>query len=124
MQATNEKVIQVRGGFGKLAQNLALLLFATGLLIAGPVLAESTRADEWLWLILFGLLTLAAAIVSLCGHFTLQPNEARVLMLFGDYRGTVRESGFYWTNPFYTKTRISLRARNFDGATIKVIGEL
>ena len=41
----------------------------------------------------------------LIGHFTLQPNEARVLILFGGYHGTVRDSGFYWANPFYTRVR-------------------
>ena len=54
-------------------------------------------------------------IVTLAGLFTLQPNEARVLILFGKYVGTVRASGFFWANPFYSKKRVSLRARNFDG---------
>lgn len=48
---------------------------------------------------------LVAAIVSLSGHFTLQPNEARLLILFGSYKGTVRRSGFYWANPFYSRVR-------------------
>jgi regulator of protease activity HflC (stomatin/prohibitin superfamily) len=50
----------------------------------------------------------------------LQPNEARVLILFGEYKGTVRESGFWWTNPFMTKLRLSLRSRNLEGAKLKV----
>ena len=54
------------------------------------------------------------------GFFTLEPNEARVLTLFGKYKGTARTAGFSWTNPLYTKTRISLRSRNFDGETLKV----
>ncbi len=54
------------------------------------------------------------------GHFTLQPNEARVLILFGAYKGTVRTSGFLWTNPLYTKRRISLRSRNLNGQKLKV----
>jgi regulator of protease activity HflC (stomatin/prohibitin superfamily) len=54
------------------------------------------------------------------GFFTLQPNEARVLVLFGEYRGTVRESGFHWTNPFMKKMPISLRARNLNGEKLKV----
>jgi regulator of protease activity HflC (stomatin/prohibitin superfamily) len=59
-------------------------------------------------------------IVTLAGLFTLQPNEARVLILFGKYVGTVRASGFFWANPFYSKKRVSLRARNFDGQQLKV----
>jgi regulator of protease activity HflC (stomatin/prohibitin superfamily) len=67
-------------------------------------------------------LLLLAAIVSLFGYFTLQPNEGRVLILFGDYQGTVRQSGFWWANPLYTRSRgkISLRARNFNSERLKV----
>ncbi len=54
------------------------------------------------------------------GFFTLQPNEGRVLILFGAYQGTVRESGWRWTNPLNTKKRISLRARNLNGDKLKV----
>ena len=54
------------------------------------------------------------------GYFTLQPNEARVLILFGAYRGTVRVSGWHWTNPLNTKLRISLRARNLESERLKV----
>jgi regulator of protease activity HflC (stomatin/prohibitin superfamily) len=49
--------------------------------------------------------------VSLTGHFTLQPNEARLLILFGSYKGTVRRSGFYWANPFYSRFRGRTYAR-------------
>lgn len=59
-------------------------------------------------------------IVLAVGFFTLQPNEAAVLVLFGKYVGTVKESGFHWANPFYLKKKISLRRRNMNGATIKV----
>jgi regulator of protease activity HflC (stomatin/prohibitin superfamily) len=54
------------------------------------------------------------------GFMTLQPNEARVLILFGAYKGTVRRSGFHWTNPFYSKKKISLRMRNLNGDRLKV----
>jgi regulator of protease activity HflC (stomatin/prohibitin superfamily) len=47
----------------------------------------------------------ALAILLFCGLFTLQPNEARVLILFGSYHGTVRQSGFFWANPFYSRAR-------------------
>ncbi len=57
----------------------------------------------------------------LCGgFFTLQPNEARVLILFGNYQGTCRDTGFRWTNPLNTKVRLSLRLRNLNGAKLKV----
>jgi regulator of protease activity HflC (stomatin/prohibitin superfamily) len=55
--------------------------------------------------------------------FTLQPNEAAVLILFGDYKGTVRKSGWHYANPFYTKKKISLRSRNLNGEKLKVNDE-
>jgi regulator of protease activity HflC (stomatin/prohibitin superfamily) len=51
------------------------------------------------------LLAIAAGIIALFGYFSLQPNEARVLILFGTYKGTVRKSGFHWANPFYSRSR-------------------
>lgn len=54
------------------------------------------------------------------GLFMVAPNEAKVLQLFGDYVGTVREPGLHWANPFFTKTKVSTRIRNFDSDTLKV----
>jgi regulator of protease activity HflC (stomatin/prohibitin superfamily) len=54
------------------------------------------------------------------GFFTVNPNGSKVLVLFGAYKGTVKENGFHWANPFFTKERISLRARNFDSERVKV----
>ena len=59
-------------------------------------------------------------IVVCVGFFTLQPNMAAVLVLFGKYKGTVTRSGFGWANPFLSKIKISLRARNLNGERIKV----
>jgi regulator of protease activity HflC (stomatin/prohibitin superfamily) len=64
----------------------------------------------------FGLL----AFIGLGGFFTLQPNESAVFTLFGAYRGTTRQNGFLWANPFYRKLKISLRARNLNGEKLKV----
>ncbi len=54
------------------------------------------------------------------GFFTLQPNEAAVLLLFGAYKGSVRQSGFHWANPFFQKMKVSLRTRNFNTDKLKV----
>ena len=59
-------------------------------------------------------------IVFLPGFFLVDPNNSMVLVLFGKYIGTVKENGFFWANPFYSKKSISLRARNFDSDKIKV----
>lgn len=53
-------------------------------------------------------------LLGLTGLMAISPNEARVLLLFGDYKGTVRQSGFFWVNPFFSKKKISLRVRNFE----------
>src|SRR4051812_43942947 len=69
---------------------------------------------------LVGLAMVFGAILVLKGNFVIGPNEARVLTFFGRYTGTVREAGLRWANPFATKREISLRARNFETAKIKV----
>jgi len=59
-------------------------------------------------------------IVCLFGFFIVNPNEGRVMQLFGDYKGTVKTAGLRWANPFYSKRHISLRVRNFEGGHLKV----
>jgi regulator of protease activity HflC (stomatin/prohibitin superfamily) len=58
--------------------------------------------------------------VMFAGFFTLQPNESAVFTLFGAYKGTTRQNGFLWANPFYRKLKVSLRARNLNGEKLKV----
>lgn len=77
--------------------------------------------------ILFGLTKSPVFIIPIVlglamapGFFFVNPNGSRVLVLFGKYIGTVRHNGFFWTNPFYTRKSISLRARNFDSERVKV----
>ena len=67
-----------------------------------------------------GLAMIVAGILSLAGCFVIGPNEARVLTFFGRYTGTVKDPGLRWANPFTMKRAISLRARNFETAKIKV----
>ena len=57
---------------------------------------------------------------SLSGFFTIDPNGSRVVTLFGKYKGTVKDNGFFWANPFFTKKYVSLRARNFESERVKV----
>jgi regulator of protease activity HflC (stomatin/prohibitin superfamily) len=65
-------------------------------------------------------LTTLAGFLGLFGFLAVQPNDARVLLLFGEYVGTVSQSGFYWVNPFYSKKKISLRVRNFETGSSNV----
>ena len=68
------------------------------------------------------LITVFAVLIILnsIGFTVINPNESVVMVLFGDYRGTAKENGFYWVNPFFARKKISLRARNFDSKPIKV----
>jgi regulator of protease activity HflC (stomatin/prohibitin superfamily) len=67
-----------------------------------------------------GLIVVIATAICCCGFFIVDPNRSRVLVLFGTYRGTAREPGFYWTNPFTRKKTVSLRAHNLNGQKLKV----
>ena len=108
-------------GWPMLVVNLALLIAGPIVLVHG--IRTSAANNEFSYQILAGVGLLILAIVSLSGHFTLQPNEARVLILFGSYQGTVRASGFFWANPFYTRVRaqipLSAGERNAEAANQK-----
>ena len=71
-------------------------------------------------LIIASSIALVLALFLLGGLFMVNPNEGRVLQLFGDYAGTARTAGLRWANPFYTKKRVSLRVRNFESSRLKV----
>lgn len=110
-----EKVVGVLNGWLMLAVSFGL--FAIGLW--GLFYME--RRDMEIWpTILLPVGAIVLSVVFCFGFFTLQPNEGRVLILFGSYQGTVRHSGFHWTNPFNRKLPISLRARNFQSDKLKV----
>ena len=70
------------------------------------------------------LILLPLALFIAPGFTMVQPNGSRVLLLFGKYIGTIKQNGYYWVNPFYTKKKISLRARNFDSERLKVNDKL
>ena len=59
-------------------------------------------------------------ILGCIGYFTQEPNEARVMIFFGKYKGTCRQTGYYWVNPFVSRKKLSLRIRNMDIEPIKV----
>jgi hypothetical protein len=100
-----EKATTGMSGFGVLAG--ALL----GLVVAGVLLRNSAGEPGRQWL---ALIVALASVGSSLGLFMVNPNEGRVLQLFGDYIGTVRSPGLRWANPLYSKRRVSLRVRNFE----------
>ena len=71
-------------------------------------------------LFVIGVLGVVKWFVLFAGYMQLEPNEARVMVFFGKYKGTFRETGFFWVNPFMNKKKLSLRARNLDVEPIKV----
>lgn len=71
-----------------------------------------------------GLVTGVIFLFLAAGFFINNPNESKVLILFGEYKGTVKDFGFFWANPFLIKKNVSLRARNLNGATLKVNDKL
>ena len=114
-----EKLVSVRSGWGILPLTILLFLAAVGG-VAWFIYTAAELNDPNPY-VLVGSLLIAGLAVFVCnGFFTLQPNEARVLILFGAYKGTVRNSGWNWTNPLNTKLRISLRSRNLEGERLKV----
>ena len=99
------------------------LLCSVALLIGGPWFTiHSLHAlkfeDGSGWAVVAGILMLIAGFISLFGYMAIAPNDSRVLLLFGEYKGSVRESGFFWVNPFFTKKKLSLRVRNFETGSI------
>lgn len=145
-QAHREIVVETHNGWTMLPLIVFLHVGSIALLIYS--IAKGVRLYEhplWTWFIL-AILGLVGSVICMMGFFTLQPNEARVLILFGAYQGTVRRSGFHWGNPFYsngpakaasegesrsghggkkglpsfTRYKISLRARNLNGEKLKV----
>jgi len=93
-----------------------LLLLAVGIV---TIVHGIQTQNPW-FIVGVGLPLFILSMLAAAGLFTVQPNQAVVLILFGTYVGTVRGSGWWWTNPFNTKKRISLRVRSLNGQTIKV----
>lgn len=105
-----EKLVKPSSGYAW----LFLLLAAAGLIIYAGIATA-----------LYGLIAVSVIpFVMMAGLIVIDPNESRVLILFGEYRGTVKENGFYFVNPFFVKKKISLRARNIDSTPIKVNDKL
>lgn len=102
------------------ANGALMLVVGLAAIVAGMlVLILSARDNSGLGVVL-GIATIFAGVVLLIGLFTVAPNEARVLQLFGDYVGTVRTPGLRWANPLYTKRKVSVRIRNFESSKLKV----
>jgi len=80
---------------------------------------QFAREDEWAG-VLIPLLVLVIDLLCVGGFTVVNPNEAKVLVFFGTYVGTIKQSGLWWVNPFTRRRRVSLRVRNFESSKLKV----
>ena len=105
-----EKSFTARSGYLFLVIEFLLLVFA----IAG-------FASE---IVIPSILLMVSFILLAPGFMAVDPNQSYVLILFGAYKGTIKDNGFLWVNPFFVKKKFSLRARNFNSEPIKVNDKL
>src|SRR5690606_63207 len=101
------------GGGLALVLGLAGLLGGVGLAVSATAVSSAGAKAA---LIVGGILVVIAAFLTMCGLNMVAPGEARVVQLFGRYRGTIRQDGLRWVNPFTSRTKISTRVRNHETA--------
>ncbi len=109
----SEKPTNVISGYLMLASGIGI--FAAGIVIA--ILTSGLNNALLIWLSI--ILVLIGSLI-FAGLFVVNPNDAKVTVLFGNYVGSVRKNGFFWANPFFVKKKFSLRARNLSGDKLKV----
>ncbi len=113
MDKITEKRASKTNGF--IALFIVIALFALDIFLL--VLMVNTNDPSMLW---FFFPLALISFISFGGFMIVQPNESKVLMLFGKYTGTVKDSGFWWVNPFTVKKHVTLRIRNFNSERLKV----
>ncbi|OGU49887.1 MAG: hypothetical protein A2006_04995 [Ignavibacteria bacterium GWC2_35_8] len=113
MEKISEKSANKLNGFLMLFVLIALIVLDIYLLVNG--IKTDNIQVLWIFIPLIFVIILVSS-----GFVVVQPNNSRVLILFGKYTGTVRDSGFWWVNPFTLRKKISLRIRNFNSQKIKV----
>lgn len=116
-----KKDVKNEYAFDGMTLNGFVMLFVTLLLMFGSVgMGIWAGVEEVYALIGVAVVMFIASCIFWAGFLMLEPNEARVLLFFGKYKGTFIRTGYYWVNPFLTAKKLSLRARNLDAEPIKV----
>jgi regulator of protease activity HflC (stomatin/prohibitin superfamily) len=114
---TEEKSISVLSGWLMLLVVIIFLPATIAMFIFGIMTIKSSGNPVYL---ILAIAMLIGFFLTVAGFFILNPNQAGVVVLFGNYKGTVKQNGFWWRNPFAGVKRISLRARNLNGDKLKV----
>ncbi len=99
---------------------ILMLLFLIALSILSIVMLIQAAKDANGWAAAAWVLVLAVAVFCCFGVTIVNPNQARVVQLFGTYKGSLKQQGLWWVNPFSTRRRVSLRIRNFESSKLKV----
>jgi len=115
----SEKLMKGFSGWLMVFVLFTLLLVSVLMLAVGGGFAERNDVVGGI-LIIFGVIVLVVDAVCWAGFTVVNPNEAKVVQLFGVYKGTIKEQGFYWVNPLTSRRRVSLRIRNFESSRLKV----
>ncbi len=114
----SEKIKSQLSGWGVLVVLCVAGLIALFWIIL--TLNDTPQGGGWMVGLIVSILFVALCVFLGTGLYTIEPNEAAVLLLFGKYIGTDKAAGFHWANPLYTRKKVSLRARNFDSGKLKV----
>ena len=102
------------------SNGLAMLLLLLVLTVVSVASLINAGTNQRPGMVVLSLLVLVVVFIFYAGLFIVNPGDAKALVLFGSYKGTVKKAGFWFANPFITKRRISLRIRNFETAKLKV----
>ena len=109
-----EKSYRPNSGWFPLFTCVAMLVLAIPVVVLAANIAPAIGVVGVVFLIVLAAAMVLCGLIGLFGLMAIAPNEARVLLLFGEYKGTALETGFFWVNPFFSKKKISLRIRNFE----------
>jgi len=114
----SEKTYRPITGWFPLIINIVLLIAGPWIAIMGIIGLANYGGPPAALVLVGGALLFVAGFIMIFGYMAIAPNQARVLLLFGTYKGSALESGFFWVNPFFSKKKISLRIRNFETGSI------
>jgi regulator of protease activity HflC (stomatin/prohibitin superfamily) len=117
MDMQQEKDVKVSPGGSMLALTIILFAAVLGLI---PLMVKMENHPMLGWVVAADIVICLVAVLLSIGFFIVEPNGSKVLLLFGSYKGTVKQSGFHWANPFLLKRKVSLRARTLNGERLKV----